>query len=279
MKHPLLKQYINKCIALVTAISLLVQMVFPIKLSAMSGPAQPEYSSFQPVNSSGLVSDFTGEFKYNVPLLDIPGTDGGGYALGLSYQSGTNPEDDGSWVGYGWTLNPGAIVRNKRGFADDIKDGSLVRYNYNETPNFTITLGQNGASAEAFGASVSGGVNQVLSYNSYSGLSYQALPFVGTNLGLVSLEAQSTKEGVNVDFSISPAGLISSVMKCVSSIASVTGTKGGQTMTPMKCVTTNLIANGNALIRGGHQVNLRHIHYTTIIIKPIFQNILLIIMQ
>jgi hypothetical protein len=35
-------------------------------------------------------------------LIEIPGPAGAGYALSLSYHSDTNPEEAGSWVGYGW---------------------------------------------------------------------------------------------------------------------------------------------------------------------------------
>jgi len=88
-------------------------------MALTSGPSQPEFSSFEPVASTNMVDEFTGDFTYNIPVVEIPGPDGVGYALSLSYHSGTTPEEEGSWVGYGWTLNPGAINRNKRGYPDD----------------------------------------------------------------------------------------------------------------------------------------------------------------
>src|SRR5688572_21837190 len=79
-----------------------------------SGPSQPEMQKFEPAGVSNLVDLFTGDFKYNIPLLDV-----GGYPVNLSYHSGEGMEDEASWVGSGWSLNPGAITRSMRGLPDD----------------------------------------------------------------------------------------------------------------------------------------------------------------
>src|SRR5258708_3313608 len=75
-----------------------------------SGPAQPETKGFQPAGVSDMVDLQTGDFKYNIPLLDIDG-----YQINLNYQSGVGMDDEASWVGLGWSLNPGAINRQLRG--------------------------------------------------------------------------------------------------------------------------------------------------------------------
>ncbi|MBN8790219.1 MAG: hypothetical protein J0I84_24310, partial [Terrimonas sp.] len=83
-------------------------------LALTSGPSQPEITKFEAAGVNDLVDLFTGDLKYNIPLLDV-----GGYPINLSYQSGTGMEDEASWVGTGWTLNPGAINRTMRGLPDD----------------------------------------------------------------------------------------------------------------------------------------------------------------
>ena len=175
-----------KSIALFTAASLLFQTLMPYKAMALSGgPTQPEFSNFESVTTNKMVNEFTGDFTYNLPVIDIPGPNGGGYSLSLSYHSGVSQEEDASWVGYGWTLNPGAIIRNKRGFADDVDSGA-VKY-FTKTPtNWTISIGTNGdIGIRAFGIiGASIGLNSVIEYNSYKGLNTSAIPYVGYKLGL-----------------------------------------------------------------------------------------------
>ncbi|MEO6039641.1 MAG: hypothetical protein ABIQ93_14605, partial [Saprospiraceae bacterium] len=128
---------LTRKLCLVTAFSLLLQVVLPVTTFALtSGPAAPEFSSFEPVATTDMVNDFTGDFTYNVPVINIPGPDGGGYALSLSYHAGVSPEEEASWVGFGWTLNPGAVNRQKRGFPDDFNGKPIQRYNKTK-PNWT----------------------------------------------------------------------------------------------------------------------------------------------
>jgi hypothetical protein len=67
-----------------------------------SGPVQPETQGFQPAGVSNMVDLQNGSFKYNIPLLDIDG-----YPINLNYTSGAGMDDEASWVGLGWSLNPG----------------------------------------------------------------------------------------------------------------------------------------------------------------------------
>ena len=55
----------------------------PVNSFALTGgPASPETQGFQQVGSSDMVDLFTGDFSYNIPLMDI-----GGYPINLSYSS------------------------------------------------------------------------------------------------------------------------------------------------------------------------------------------------
>ncbi|MBL7729082.1 MAG: hypothetical protein JNM68_15405, partial [Dinghuibacter sp.] len=44
------------------------------------GPGQPEMQAFKAVGANDMVDLFTGDFSYNIPLLDV-----GGYPVNLSY--------------------------------------------------------------------------------------------------------------------------------------------------------------------------------------------------
>ena len=84
----------------------------------IDGPGQPEMKSFQSVNANNMVDLFTGDFSYNIPLLDV-----GGYPVNLHYSSGITMDQEASWVGLGWNINPGSISRSMRGLPDDF-DGN-----------------------------------------------------------------------------------------------------------------------------------------------------------
>ncbi|MFD2920698.1 hypothetical protein ACFS6H_13320 [Terrimonas rubra] len=80
----------------------------------IGGPTQPEMSSFKSAGTSNMVNLFTGDFSYNIPLLDVDG-----YPVNIFYNSGIGMEQEASWVGLGWNINPGTITRNMRGVPDD----------------------------------------------------------------------------------------------------------------------------------------------------------------
>lgn len=86
-----------------------------------SGPSQPEMQTFKSVNSDEMVDLFTGDFSYNIPLLDV-----GGYPVNLFYRSGITMDQEASWVGLGWNINPGTISRSMRGLPDDFDGGNDV---------------------------------------------------------------------------------------------------------------------------------------------------------
>src|SRR5690349_6936496 len=117
------------------------QTIFvPFAFALTSGPSQPEFSSFEPVATTNMVDEFSGDFTYNLPVIEVPGPHGSSYPLSLSYHSGASSEEEASWVGYGWSLNPGAINRNTRGLPDDYNQSPITYWN-KMPKNWTGTVG------------------------------------------------------------------------------------------------------------------------------------------
>jgi len=93
-----------------------------------SGPATPEVQSFAPIDHTQMVDLFSGDFSYNIPLFELPGPNGG-YPFNLAYSSsGVSMDTEATWVGLGWSLNPGAINRQMRGIPDDFKGDPVKKF-------------------------------------------------------------------------------------------------------------------------------------------------------
>jgi hypothetical protein len=90
-----------------------------------TGPMAPEAMSFEPIDATDMVNLLSGDFSYVLPLIHVPGP-GGGFSMPLSYHGGVAMDQEASWVGLGWSINPGAINRTVNGQPDDCKDGELV---------------------------------------------------------------------------------------------------------------------------------------------------------
>lgn len=110
-----------------------------------TGPGQPEMSAFTSVNSANMVDLFTGDFSYNIPLLDV-----GGYPVNIAYRGGVSMDQEASWVGLGWNINPGTISRNMRGLPDDFNGSDSVRKTTSIKENKTIGV-TGGANIEIAG--------------------------------------------------------------------------------------------------------------------------------
>jgi hypothetical protein len=143
----------------------------------ISGPSQPEMTSFKSVGIDNMVNLFTGDFSYNIPLLNVDG-----YPINIFYNAGITMDQEASWVGLGWNLNPGVVNRQMRGLPDDL-DGSssgadvIIKENFikdNISAGIDVgfrqeflgygkapSIGTNGVSANA---------NFQISYNTYTGI-------------------------------------------------------------------------------------------------------------
>lgn len=105
----------RKPIAAFLLVLLLLELFTPVASYALtSGPAQPEMKGFEPIGNTDMVDLFSGDFSYNIPLMDV-----GGYPVNLAYHSGASLDDEASWTGLGWSLNVGTLNRQLRGLPDD----------------------------------------------------------------------------------------------------------------------------------------------------------------
>lgn len=135
----------------------------------IDGPSQPEMSSFKSVGTSDMVNLFSGDFSYNIPLMDV-----GGYPINIFYDGGISMEQEASWVGLGWNINPGNISRNMRGVPDDFNGTEKSVQDQNMKPNKTWGVSLGGdvelvgiKSFAAFSGSLGGSLG--ISVNNYLG--------------------------------------------------------------------------------------------------------------
>lgn len=225
-----IRRRLLRATAVFMAFNIFIETAAPsVAYALTNGPSSPEFSSFEPVATTDMVSLFSGDFTYNLPVLDIPGPDGAGYSLSLSYHSGTSPEEEASWVGYGWTLNPGAINRNTRGFPDDYSDVQVEYYNKTR-PNWsagsTDDIGLEVFSKDA--SSIVGiSASTSLRFNNYQG--YQRSKGLGLSLmGMVNIGANFSAEGITYSANVSPLGILSKINDSKSSSQPETASKDAQ---------------------------------------------------
>lgn len=202
---------VSRVLSIILLLNIGLEIIFPsVAFALTSGPNQPEFTSFEPVSSSNMVDDFSGDFTYNLPVLEVPGVHGSGYALSLSYHSGGTPEEESSWVGYGWTLNPGAINRNTRGFPDDFKDEPITYHN-KRPKNWTVSTTA-GIAPEIFGTDLavpSGTFG--LRYNNYRGFGYNAGLGLKLGKGLLNLGYNISDGEGSYSLNVNPVAILNNL--------------------------------------------------------------------
>mgnify|MGYP002619615114 CR=1 FL=1 len=109
----------NNQLVKATSVFLIQVFVFelfliPTPVYGQAGPNQTETAGFTLGSTSSLVDEFTGDFSYSIPLLDVDG-----YPITISYNSNVSMFQEASWVGLGWDLNVGSVSRDMRGIPDD----------------------------------------------------------------------------------------------------------------------------------------------------------------
>lgn len=108
----------RKLASLFLLIVFLHSLFIPDAHSFTDGPQQTEYTTYETPGGSDLVNLLTGDFTFNLPLMTVPGPEMS-FPVNLFYHSGISLEQEASWVGLGWNLNPGAITRDVVGYPDD----------------------------------------------------------------------------------------------------------------------------------------------------------------
>lgn len=159
----MLKRKMQKHSSLLLALLLFFEVSYPTQVLALTGgPSQPEVQSFEPIGTSDMVDLFTGDYNYNLPLVDVEG-----YPINISYHSGINTDQEASWVGLGWNINPGVINRNMRGLPDDFS-GDIVTKEFNMKPNKTWGVAVN-LGIELYGGALGLNSSYGFNFNNYSG--------------------------------------------------------------------------------------------------------------
>ncbi|MBI3134277.1 MAG: hypothetical protein HYZ14_06325 [Bacteroidetes bacterium] len=233
----------TKVVAVYLAINLVTEIVFPtMSMALTSGPVSIDQASFEPAATSEMVDLATGDFTYNIPLMDVDG-----YPINLAYHGGVDMDQEASMVGLGWTLNVGALNRSMRGLPDDF-NGDEITTEMNLRPNYTVG-GDIDLSHELLGFTpinddlgpfefnFSPSIGIGASFNNYVGFSTELS--VGFSAG-VSLFAQDDSDGQG-------------------SLASL-GFNGSKTSNSRDGLTTSLgagfsLLNGNAGIGVGYSYN------------------------
>lgn len=198
------KTKIKKSIACTIGLVLVCEILYPIQSYALTtGPSQPEVQSFEPVGTTDMVDIFTGDFLYNIPLLDVDG-----YPINLAYHGAGDMEQEASWVGLGWNINPGVINRSVRGIPDDFNGETIQKtINLKDEENLRVGLG---AGVELFGIGdpVKLGIDNgfALNMNNYRGMSADLtlgvgihlfqFASIGINIGV------NSQNGADVDYSL-----------------------------------------------------------------------------
>lgn len=153
----------QRTISRALVIIFLLEWLLPLKALALTGgPNQPEMTGFTPIEQTEMVNLFTGDLNYNIPLFQI-----GNYPVNISYQSGITMDQEASWVGLGWSLNPGAINREVRGLPDDFAGDTLVKH-YNRKPNISYGI-SGGRGIKLVGVPLNLNYNLGVTRNNYRG--------------------------------------------------------------------------------------------------------------
>ncbi len=196
---------ISKVVASYLALQMIITIVQPSNLYALtSGPSQPEFNAFTPIGTSDMVNLSTGDFNYNIPIMDV-----GGYPLNLAYDSGVTMDQEATWVGLGWNLNVGQISRQVRGLPDDFRGDPMTYENdmkESRTVGTTVGLEASVLGIQGLGdLGISAGLG--VQYNNYEGVTFH--PTYGFSFDI----ADQVSTGMNISSSTAGGATVSPYVK------------------------------------------------------------------
>ena len=155
------------CLIFFMPFMLIVLILFcPCKyiFALTGGPLTPELGTISTVNlNSGTYVDMpSGDFQYNLPILNVPGRGNLHFTLNLNYKAGIKLNQEASWVGLGWNLTPGAIFRVTPHIPDDYYNGTVKISKKGQGSSYTVGAfglnyswgnSSNGSKMQSFGFS------------------------------------------------------------------------------------------------------------------------------
>ncbi|MEO0901142.1 MAG: hypothetical protein AAFY00_03685, partial [Bacteroidota bacterium] len=170
-------------------------------LASNNGPTAPEASSFEPVDATDMVNLATGDLSYVLPLMNVPSPEGG-YPLSLAYHAGIAMDQEASWTGLGWNVNPGAITRSVNGYPDDWDGGRFKEYFYNKGNTYTdysVGVSFTASGGESFGLDLAWGDSR--SFGGSVSLGTGLFNKAGDAVGSVGLSVGTSGVSVNGGYS------------------------------------------------------------------------------
>lgn len=184
-----MKTRFRRIIAAFLLVNILQSVLLPSIASALtSGPSAPQTSSYEPFDMSEMVNLVTGDFTYNIPLLEVPGNDLN-FPVNLFYHAGIETNLEASNYGLGWGLNAGSIDRNVNGHPDDYAVENYLDANCSNCGEYT-PVGQ-----------------QLFNSGNTNNGSEWSLGIPGTPLSLSYVSMNSTQNGKFKKFDIHALGM------------------------------------------------------------------------
>jgi len=131
-----MKNKIFNFLILFIVISICSYTIFAVDAGKGAKPTQADINNqwFTQINGGleGTKPDlYTGDMSYSIPVMTVPGRGGLDFPISLNYKAGVTVKQDASWIGLGWSFNPGAIVRSVVGAPDDYKNDEMQGTNLN----------------------------------------------------------------------------------------------------------------------------------------------------
>lgn len=158
-----------------------------------TGPSAPETMAFEPVDATDMVNLLTGDMSYVLPLLEVPGPNGG-FPIVLSYHGGIAEGQEASWVGLGWNINTGAINRSVNGNPDDMFYGRLYNIQHADEQVFESNYFSASVPVPGISIGVSGSWGDMRSIGGFVGLPN------GPRVGLTMTEGGGLSGSVGIGF-------------------------------------------------------------------------------